>query len=65
MNAPPEALEANRYRDSPGASISDHNFGMITIDWSQADPRVLVEIIHSFKGTLMLEKRLSLGMLGG
>jgi alkaline phosphatase D len=64
MNAPPEPLEANKYRDSPGASISDHNFGLITIDWSQADPTVHVEIIHSFKGTLMLEKRLTLGMLG-
>jgi alkaline phosphatase D len=64
MNAPPEPLEANKYRDSPGASISDHNFGMITIDWTAADPTVHVEIIHSFKGTLMLEKRLTLGMLG-
>jgi alkaline phosphatase D len=64
MNAPPEPLEANKYRDSPGASISDHNFGMITIDWTQADPAVHVEIIHSFKGTLMLEKRLTLATLG-
>ena len=64
MSAPPEPLEANLYRDSPGASISDHNFGVITIDWAASDPTVHVEIVHATKGTLLLEKRLTLGLLG-
>jgi alkaline phosphatase D len=64
MSAPPEALEANKYRDSPEASISDHNFGVITVDWAAADPTVHVEIIHATKGSVLLEKRLTLGQLG-
>jgi alkaline phosphatase D len=64
MSAPPEPPEANKYRDAPGSIISDHNFGMITIDWSLADPTVHVELIHSSKGTLLLDKQLRLSDLG-
>jgi alkaline phosphatase D len=65
MSAPPEALEANMYRDGAASSISDYNFGTITIDWAPADPTVHVEIIHALKGTLMLERKLTLAGLGG
>jgi alkaline phosphatase D len=65
MSAPPEALEANMYRDGAASSISDYNFGTITIDWAAADPTVHVEIIHAIKGMLMLERKLTLGGLGG
>jgi hypothetical protein len=64
MSAPPEPLEPNKYRDTPDASISDHNFGMITIDWSAADPSVHVELLHALQGTVLLEKKLTLGQLG-
>ena len=65
MSAPPDALEANMYRDGASSSISDYNFGTITIDWAAADPTVHVEIIHAIKGTLMLERKLTLAGLGG
>jgi alkaline phosphatase D len=64
MSAPPEPLEANLYRDMPSSSISEHNFGLITIDWGAPDPTLLFEFIHSYKGNVLLEKRLTLGALG-
>jgi alkaline phosphatase D len=64
MSAPPEALEANKYRDGADASISDYNFGVITVDWSAADPTVHVELVHAIKGTVLLERKLTLGQLG-
>jgi alkaline phosphatase D len=64
MSAPPEPPEANRYRDAPGSIISDNNFGLMTIDWSAPDPTLHVELIQSYQGTLLLEKRLTLGELG-
>jgi alkaline phosphatase D len=64
MSAPPELLEPNKYRDGADASISDYNFGLITIDWSAADPTVHVQLLHSMKGTVLLERRLTLGQLG-
>jgi alkaline phosphatase D len=64
MSAPPEPLEANKYRDTPEASVSDHNFGLITIDWTAADPTVAVDILHATKGTTLLQKRLTLATLG-
>ena len=39
--------------------------GVITIDWAAADPTGHVELVHATKGTLLLEKRLTLGQLGG
>jgi alkaline phosphatase D len=65
LSAPPEALEANKYRDGADASISDYNFGCITIDWAAPDPTVHIEIVHALKGTMMLERKLTLGGLGG
>ena len=65
LSAPPEALEANQYRDSPQASISDYNFGCITIDWQAADPGVHVEIVHALRGNVLLERKLTLSALGG
>jgi alkaline phosphatase D len=64
MSAPPEPIEANRYRDAPGSIISDHNFGIITLDWNAPDPTVHVEIVHATKGNVLLEKMLTLGQLG-
>jgi alkaline phosphatase D len=64
MNAPPEPLEANKYRDTPDASISDHNFGLITIDWAAADPTLHIQLIHATRNTVLLERRLTLSALG-
>src|SRR5439155_23097060 len=50
LSAPPEPLEANQYRDGASASISDHNFGLITIDWAAADPTLHIEMIQSYTG---------------
>jgi alkaline phosphatase D len=64
MSAPPEPIEANKYRDAPGSIISDHNFGVITLDWNAPDPTVHVEIVHATKGNVLLEKMITLGQLG-
>jgi alkaline phosphatase D len=64
MSAPPEPVEANKYRDDPGSIISDHNFGLLTLDWAAADPTIHLEIIHATKGTVLLQKMVTLSQLG-
>jgi alkaline phosphatase D len=64
MSAPPEPLEPNRYRDTPTASVSDYNFGFVTIDWAAADPTVHVELVADREDRVLLEKRLTLSQLG-
>jgi alkaline phosphatase D len=64
MSAPPEPVEANKYRDAPGSIVSDNNYGLITIDWTAADPSIHVQMFHATKGTVLLEKTVTVGQLG-
>jgi alkaline phosphatase D len=64
MSAPPEPIEANKYRDAPASIVSDNNFGFITLDWAAADPTVHVEMVQSTRGTVLLDKTVTLGQLG-
>jgi alkaline phosphatase D len=56
--------EPNQYRDTPSSASQNHNFGLITIDWSTAGRPVTVQIFDAGTGAVLLSKSLSLATLG-
>jgi alkaline phosphatase D len=58
------APEANTYRDTPTSASQNHNFGMVTIDWTTPGRPVTVEIVDAMTGSTLFTKNLSLSALG-
>ncbi len=64
LNSPskPETQdEPNKYRVG-GHNYIDSNFGLLTFDWTAADPTVTMEI-HDTKGTVVLSEKIALSSL--
>jgi alkaline phosphatase D len=55
-------FEPNRYRVASEDIFRQPNFGILNIDWSAADPRLLLQVVNA-EGETVIEQALTLGQL--